>query len=108
MYIDLNNIPETLTLKLRLTINKSGWVWQQEMTNWDDELNKLDDDETWLSDTVEVTFQTVDVTSVKNNLIKGLKEQKNKIRVAAEQECVEIEEKINSLLAIEYHGGNEK
>ena len=63
-------------------------------------LNHPNSDYVLIGDPVNVTFKLKDKESISKELIVGLKDKASKIRAVAESECSQIEEKIQSLLAL--------
>ncbi len=92
MDIDINNLPEEITTDVYLLMDDSGWL-----TSNITELNKF---YTTIGK-VEVTFKIKHKDKITGDIVGRLKAESQKIRADAEVKCKMIDDKINSLLAIE-------
>jgi hypothetical protein len=91
MNLNANELPEEITLTVTLIMSEYGTI----MVNAGDI-----DGYTTIGEPVEVTFKTKDRESICKEMVIDLREKASKIRAAAESQCVQIEEKIQSLLAL--------
>ncbi len=96
MNIDMNNLPEELTMNLVLVVSDFGWLKVFDASD-----KTLINSYVGLSiEPVSVTFKIGSKTDITNGLVENLKAESQKIRADAEVECREIGDKINSLLAL--------
>ncbi len=92
MYIDINNLPEEITTDVYLMMDDSGWLASN--------IAELDKFYTTIGK-VEVTFKIKRKDNITGDIVDRLKDESQKIRADAEVKCKMIDDKINSLLAIE-------
>jgi hypothetical protein len=59
-----------------------------------------DEETTLLAEPIEVTFKTIDRNKIVNDAIKSLRNEIQKVRAAAEVKCNQLEEEIQSYLAL--------
>ena len=87
----IEDIPSEVTMTLIPQAHaKYGWVSVFE---------SLVDDYVQIADPIEVTFATK-TEGVREQVIENLREKASKIRAESERECMQIEEQIQSLLAL--------
>ena len=91
MYLDARELPEELTITMIPMMSENGYF-----TTHDTPL----DGYTVLGEAVEVTFKLKPREEINNELVSQLKKQLQTVRAKAETECQQIEEKIQSLLAL--------
>lgn len=91
MYLDINDLPEEVTFKVYPLLSDYGSVMASK--------SEIDGYIT-IGDPVEVTFKVKTKDVISKELIVTLKDKASKIRAVAESECGQIEEKIQSLLAL--------
>ena len=91
MYLDANDLPEEVTLSVYPIMTDYGLVMVS---------TSEIDSYTTIGDSVEVTFKIKTKDVISKELVAGLKDKASKIRASAESECAQIEEKIQSLLAL--------
>ncbi len=97
MNIDINNLPEEITMDLVLVVTEFGWL---KAFNADD--GSVIENHTKLTNkTTRVTFKIGSIKEIKGGVVDKLKAESKKIRADAEVKCKRIDDKINSLLAIE-------
>ncbi len=92
MNIDINDLPETVTVYIYPLLSSYGNVMVHTNTI---------DGYTQIGEPVSVTFKTRSKDVIVSDVVANLKEESSKIRAKAEVECNRINDKINSLLAIE-------
>lgn len=90
MEMDINNLPDELTVRTFLMVDQFGWI-----TMHTDEM----DNYIVLSE-MDVTFKLKPREDVVNESIARLRAIIKETRAKAETECKQIEEKIQSLLAL--------
>ncbi len=97
MNININELPKEITMDLVLESTDWGWlrVYEAKDTCIGGNTNI-----SISSETVTVTFKTKGKTDITAGLVENLKAESQKIRADAEVKCKEIDEKINSLLAL--------
>ncbi len=92
MNIDINNLPEEVTTDVYLLMDDSGWLASN--------ITELSEHYTTIGK-VEVTFKIKRKDKITGDIVDRLKDGAQKIRADAEVKCKRIDDKINSLLAIE-------
>ncbi len=92
MEIDISNFPEEITTDVYLMMDDAGWL--------SSDLVGLSELYTTIGK-VEVTFKIKQKDKITGDIVERLKDESKKIRADAEVECKIIDDKINSLLAIE-------
>ncbi len=97
MNININELPKEITMDLVLESTDWGWLRVYEAK---DTCTGGDTMISISSETVTVTFKTKGKTEITAGLVENLKAESKKIRANAEASCKEIDEKINSLLAL--------
>lgn len=90
-YLDVNDLPEEITEAIYPLMSEYGTVLFHDSTM---------DGYTTLGDPVEVTFKLKKKDEISKQLVVDLRDKASKIRAEAEIECSQIEEKIQSLLAL--------
>ncbi len=92
----MNNLPSEITMKLVLTVSDFGWLKVFDVSD-----EKLINNYVGLSvKPVLVTFKIGSKADITNGLVENLKAESQKIRADAAVQCKEIDDKINSLLAL--------
>ena len=95
MDIDLNNLPEELTIDVYLYVNTEyGGIT---ITEYDFSNHS---NYAALASPVSVTFKTKNKEEVLEKVVDSLRAESQKIRADAEVQCQAIDEKINTLLAL--------
>ncbi len=96
MNINMNDLPEEITMNLVLVVTDFGWIKAFDVS-----------DESIIKNHIGISVKPVLVTfkigskaDITNGLVENLKAESQKIRADAEVQCKEIDEKINSLLAL--------
>lgn len=91
MHLDANELPEEITLNLVPILSEYGSVLVHES-----DLEGY----TTIGEPVEVTFKLKTKDVISKEIVVSLREKASKIRATAESQCVQIEERIQSLLAL--------
>jgi hypothetical protein len=91
MDFDTTNPPKEITLNVYPMLSEHGWVTLNDipLPNY-----------VLLADPVEVTFKIKMKEELTSNLVDNLKTQEQEIRAKAEIKCKNIQDKIQSLLAL--------
>jgi hypothetical protein len=90
---DIKNPPEEITVTIYLGISDEyGWLRL---------LESEVDIYTIVSEPVQVTFKIASREAITKGVIEGMRKEEQNIRAEAESKCKRIDEKIQSLLAIE-------
>ncbi len=96
MNIDMNNLPSEITMNLVLVVTDFGWIKAFDVS--DESIIK---NHVGLTEKpVLVTFKIDSKADITSGLVENLKAESQKIRADAEVECKEIDDKLNSLLAL--------
>ncbi len=96
MNIDINNLPEEITTTLYAYYNTDF-----NFISYRDNNDIRDSTMVLMSEGVSVDFKITGRDVITKNVVDGLKAESQKIRADAEVKCKRIDDKINSLLAIE-------
>ncbi len=91
MNLDTNDLPEEITIDVLPMLTEYGTIVTHDCAL---------DGYVVLGDAVKVTFKIKKKDAINKELVIGLREKASKIRATAESQCVQIEEKIQSLLAL--------
>ncbi len=96
MNINVNDLPKKVTMNLVLTVSDFGWLKVFDAS-----------DESVINNYIGLTVEPVSVTfkigskaDITAGLVENLKAESQRIRADAEVKCKEIDEKVNSLLAL--------
>ncbi len=96
MDIDINNLPEEITVEMYAYYNTDFNFISYRDNNYARSGTMV-----LISDAVSVDFKITGRDVITKNVVDGLKAESQKIRADAEVKCKMIDDKINSLLAIE-------
>lgn len=95
MQLDLDNLPDTHEIDMVLIVTSYNMIHAQPARI------SVDDDEMVISEPVTVKFNIYKKDNIKSVAVGAMKAQIEKIRADSEVKCVALQDKINSLLAIE-------
>ena len=95
MNIDLNDLPEEITMDV--VLNSTDWGF---VRMYSPDEAAIVDGIVISAKPVTVTFKVIGKAEATTEIVKELKEKSQKIKAIAEVKCNEIDEKINSLLAL--------
>ena len=94
MNIDLKEMPKEITTLVYPCVHpKYGWLsLRDDPPEYSDYVQ--------IGDPVEMTFKLLGSNEVLTEVVTVLKEEQSKLRAESERKCMDIEEKIQSLLAL--------
>ncbi len=96
MDIDINNLPEEITVEMYAYYNT-----EFNFISYRDNNDVRNSAMVLMSEGVSMTFKTANKGAITKQAVDNLKAESQKIRADAEVKCKRIDDKINSLLAIE-------
>ncbi len=96
MNININDLPKEITMNLVLVVSDFGWLKVFDVSD----KSVINNYVGLTAEPVLVTFKIDSKADITAGLVENLKAESQKIRADAEVQCKEIDDKINSLLAL--------